>query len=165
MHPDLTATVSRYENSMPADAVCDNLFLGDAASSMAPDVAAYDLIVNVTREVPFSKCLRSDQETARFDILDDDASDQQAMANVCVSAATLIDTALSAGKKVLVHCLEGKQRSATVAAAFLIRKGLPPILAIEHVHAARSAAWDHGQYIHYRDALDMFATSEMSNLA
>lgn len=143
---------------MPASRVVGNLYLGDASSSMAPDVHAYDLVVNVTREVPFSKCLDPFQAVARFDILDDERSDQAAMAVACREAVKLIDVALSAGKVVLCHCLEGKQRSAAVAAAYLILTlQMDPDEAVAHVRRVRPAAWDHGQYVHYREALDLVA--------
>lgn len=86
---------------MPAEQVRPGLFLGDAAASMAPDVHAYDLVVNVTREVPFSQCLRPGQQVARFDVLDDPDSDQKAMARVCLAATDLIRGAVSDGKNVL----------------------------------------------------------------
>lgn len=145
---------------MPAELVWQGLFLGDAAASMAPDVLAYDLIVNVTREVPFSKCLRPDQRIVRYDILDDPDSDQRAMAKVCMSAAQLLHKALSAGDNVLIHCMEGKQRSATVVAAYLILKGMRKNDAIKHVHDCRPAAWDYGHYVHYEDALSMLGRRE-----
>ena len=42
-------------------------------------MAAYDLIINVTREVPFSKLLADHQQAFRFDILDIDLADQASM--------------------------------------------------------------------------------------
>ena len=141
---------------MPAEQVSQGLFIGDAADSMAPEVHDYDLVVNVTREVPFSKCLRPGQQVARFDVLDEPGSDQRVMTSVCRAAGELIRGAVLDGKKVLCHCLEGKQRSAAVVAAYLItNEAMHPEQAIQHVRACRPVAWDHGQYVHYRDALYM----------
>ena len=46
---------------MTCHEVLPGLSVGDAASAMYPYVAAFELVVNVTREVPFSKLLTDDQ--------------------------------------------------------------------------------------------------------
>ena len=79
-------------------------------------VVAFTAGDGVTREVPFSKLLRPDQTTVRFDILDNDCASQADMAEIAEKAWEVISTALRSGKRVLCHCLEGKQRSCTVVA-------------------------------------------------
>ena len=142
---------------MPADLLRERLYVGDAASSMAPDCEPYDLLVNVTREVPFSACLRDAQRTERFDVLDDpDNPNQAEMAAVCRAAVPLVRRALAAGDTVLVFCLEGKQRSCTVAAAYLMdAEGLSAREAVREVRRHRRPAWDHGQYVHYAEVLGL----------
>jgi protein-tyrosine phosphatase len=48
-------------------------------------------------------------------------------------AVDWINREIAAGKKVLVHCLVGRGRSGTVAAAYLISKGFDADDAIQHV--------------------------------
>lgn len=139
---------------MVAHEVVTDLHVGDASAALQPDVDAFDVIVNVTREVPFSKLLRPDQQVVRYDVLDDDASDQAAMATLLRGARVYVLGAVRAGRRVLVHCLEGKQRScALVAACLMSLLGVPAEEACAIVRRAHPRAWDHGCYVHYREAL------------
>lgn len=102
--------------------ILPNLFIGDASAAMAPDVHIFQVIVNVSREVPFSKLLEADVETARFDVLDEgDLSEQDTMVKLIPQATALIESARQQGKAVLVHCLEGKVRSATIVTAYIMQ--------------------------------------------
>lgn len=132
-----------------------NLFIGDASAALAPDVHIFQVIVNVSREVPFSKLLEAGVETARFDVLDEgDLSEQDTMANIIPKAVELIDRALQQDKAVLVHCLEGKMRSATVVTAYLMRSSnLKLDDAKEFVRAKHRPAFDFGCYSHFEPAL------------
>lgn len=134
--------------------VVKNLFVGNAASAMYPQVAKYDVIVNVTREVPFSKLLRKDQRTFRFDILDSDASDQDSMLEILKDSSEVIRSSLESNLKVLVNCLEGKCRSVTVVCHFLMRHlGMTFDSAREHLRLMHKPSFDYGAYVHYEDAL------------
>jgi protein-tyrosine phosphatase len=56
-------------------------------------------------------------------------------------SATLdrLDTDLSAGKNVVVHCRQGIGRTGLVAACVLVRKGLTPEAAVKSVSVARGS--------------------------
>ena len=134
--------------------VVDGLYIGDEHSAMQPDVAVFDVILNVTHEVPFSKCLRADQTIVRYEIMDIDESDQSSMQVIMYASAQVIAQAIKDSKKVLCHCAEGKQRSAAVVANFLTcHKGMNVKQAISYVRDKRRQAWDWGCYVHYMDAL------------
>ncbi len=65
--------------------------------------------------------------------------DQEVASPKLTSAAVKwINDALSAGKKVLVHCVGGLGRAGTVAACTLVSNGVAPDAAIAHVREARS---------------------------
>lgn len=134
--------------------VVRNLFVGNAASAMYPEVTQYDVIVNVTREVPFSKFLRKHQSTFRFDILDVDKGDQDSMSEILPAASEVIRRSLESNHRVLVHCLEGKCRSVTVVCHFLIlHLNMTFESAKEHLRLMHKPSFDHGTHVHYEDAL------------
>lgn len=145
--------------------VVRNLFVGNAASAMYPEVAQFDVIVNVTREVPFSKFLHKDQLTFRYslrfevgttspNILDVAASDQDSMVKILKDSSEVIRRSLESNSKVLVHCLEGKCRSVTVVCHFLMRHlGMTFEGAREHLRLMHKPSFDYGTYVHYEDAL------------
>lgn len=57
-----------------------------------------------------------------------------------VTAGPLLHAHLTAGRKILLHCLGGLGRSGTIAARLLIERGLQPVTAIAAVRAARPGA-------------------------
>ena len=135
--------------------ILPNLFIGDASGAMAPDVDNFQVIVNVSREVPFSKCLSPNVEVVRFDVLDEnDASEQDTMLKIFPKAVDAIDQGRQQGKKVLVHCLEGKMRSATVVTAYVMQASSMSLIdAKDFVRIRHSPAFDFGCYSHFEDAL------------
>lgn len=135
--------------------ILPNLYIGDASAAMAPDVHMFRVIVNVSREVPFSKLLEPDVETARFDVLDEgDLSEQDTMIKLIPKAVALIDDARERGKAVLIHCLEGKMRSATIVTAYIMQASNLKLLdAKELVRAKHRPAFDFGCYSHFEPAL------------
>lgn len=66
-------------------------------------------------------------------------SDRQVPSSESRLTATLekLDTELSSGKNVLVHCRQGVGRTGLVAACLLVTKGLSPGAAVASVAAAR----------------------------
>lgn len=134
--------------------IVPDLFLGDASAAMFPEVARYDVLVNVTREVPFSKCLSKHQITYRYDILDVDAGDQASMLQILPEASATIYRSLVAGLKVLVFCLEGKCRSVTVVCHYLmLYLNMSLEGAKNHLRLKHKASFDYGTYVHYEEAL------------
>jgi dual specificity phosphatase 12 len=58
------------------------------------------------------------------------------------SACAFIDQALRYGGRVLVHCVQGLSRSATVVAAYLMySRRLTPTQAMERVRESRDQVW------------------------
>jgi protein-tyrosine phosphatase len=68
--------------------------------------------------------------------------DRQVPSSETEVAAALerLNTKLSAGKNVLVHCRQGVGRSGLVAACLLVTKGLDPSAAVDRISAARGVA-------------------------
>jgi hypothetical protein len=65
--------------------------------------------------------------------------DRQVPASPTELAAMLdkLNTALSSGKNVLIHCRQGIGRTGLVAACMLVTKGWDPSTAVEHLSAIR----------------------------
>ncbi|MBZ5620202.1 MAG: dual specificity protein phosphatase family protein [Acidobacteriia bacterium] len=57
-----------------------------------------------------------------------------------VSALEKLDTALSSGKNVVVHCRQGVGHTGLVAGCLLVSKGLTPETAVRTLSAARGVA-------------------------
>jgi protein-tyrosine phosphatase len=67
-----------------------------------------------------------------------------------------MDSILSAGKNLVVHCRQGIGRTGLVAACLLITKGITPDVAIKRVSAARGL--EVPETIEQRDWIDHYAT-------
>ena len=118
----------------------------------------YDVIINVTTDVPFYS--RNDDKTVthvRIPALDSSIESQQllffqSLPYVC----NLIDECLRNDKTVLVHCNEGKQRSASLILAYMMRKERK---TFEEAKAAllkmHGIAFDTGK-VHYQKALQVW---------
>ncbi len=141
--------------------ILPNLFIGDASAAMAPDVYEFKVIVNVSREVPFSKLLEPDVETVRFDVLDKgDLSEQETMLKIIPKAVDVIHKAREQCKTVLVHCLEGKMRSATIVTAYIMQANAWTLNdAKDFVRAKHRPAFDFGCYSHFEEALQKWQSS------
>jgi predicted protein tyrosine phosphatase len=88
------------------------------------------LIVNCTKDIPFSV---PGTKRARVPV-DDHPADAPVMSQHLPRVVKAIDSALSQGKAVLIHCYAGISRSASVAAAYLMfKEGLDPAQAIERI--------------------------------
>ncbi|HEY2220504.1 protein-tyrosine phosphatase family protein [Actinomycetospora sp.] len=64
-----------------------------------------------------------------------------------VALADLVRSMRAAGKRVLVHCAAGINRSGLLAAASLIREGTDPDDAIATVRAARAGALNNPEFV------------------
>ncbi len=95
--------------------VRDGLFVG--SKHAATDVSDFNMIVNVTTDVPFAD---PNKVCIRVPVLDIGVeSQQEIMFSSFPSVCTRIQEQLKDGQ-VLVHCSEGKQRSCTIIVAYLI---------------------------------------------
>ena len=64
-----------------------------------------------------------------------------------IALADLVRSMRAAGKRVLVHCAAGINRSGLLAAASLIREGTDPDDAIETVRATRRGALNNPEFV------------------
>jgi len=117
--------------------IVPGLYLGDRADSEA---CKYDFVVNCTDDLPF-KCPKT--VYMRLPVRDNlEASQMTRLLALLPAAVAAIDAHLNAGNTVLVHCMMGMQRSAAVAAAYLMWKfQLTAAQAVEFVRKRRSVAF------------------------
>lgn len=159
---DLHSTSKQYSGTIENpylrmySEIIPNLYLGDVAAATAPDVHAFHTICNISREVPFSKLLEPNVQTARFDVLDEsDDSEQDTMVRLIPAAVDVIDKALKNNRAVLVHCLEGKMRSSTIVTAYLMKAlKLDLDAAMKFVRSKHRPAFDFGCYSHFAESLE-----------
>lgn len=137
--------------------VVPGLFVGSEKAAIMPDVEKFKSVINVTKEIPFSKCLESDVQTHRFDLLDmGEASEQATMFDIFQRSMPVIDKCMPV-PPVLVHCEYGEQRSCTLTAAYLMWKlGYSAREAIEVVKTAHRPAFGCGTYVHFQSALELW---------
>jgi len=117
--------------------IITNLFLGDRN-----DVSNnYDLVVNCTKDIPFT----SDHQHIRVPV-DDTSADDDEMLKYLPWATDQIHGVWSQGGTVLVHCFAGVSRSASVVAAYLIRyQGFNTFEGtIDFIKSKRSITFSHG---------------------
>lgn len=121
--------------------VVPRLWLGGAGEAKELSAAA-DMVVNCTCDLPFWNPMAYNVRLAvkdngertesvkLFDMLEDD------------EVFEAIHAALSAGKRVLVHCRAGEQRSAAVVACYVVwRWRMDPLDAIAYVRSKRPEAF------------------------
>ena len=130
-------------NSVPSDILDGLLFVGNAACAEQSG-GDFDLVVNCTKNLPAPP-----EPGTRFIRLpvDDDPDEALALFRLLreTDALRAIDGTLAMGGRCLVHCMAGAQRSAAVAACFLVaRRGLDADAAIARVRARRPAAFFFG---------------------
>lgn len=130
---------------MPASRVVCNLYLGGEQESRG----AYDLIVNCTTDVPGGD--------VRIAVKDNGDPRQQAiLLEHLPTAVVILERALAEGKRCLVHCRHGQQRSAAAVAAYLMHAGLAEGVenAVQTVRRQRPEAFLCG--VNFLEALTRF---------
>jgi protein-tyrosine phosphatase len=130
------------------------LFVGDRNSPNVPFLVAKNitLIVNCTKDAPFQSRLTG-IEHVRVPV-DDNLQDREIrrLAKLVEPTVRVIHRHIAGGGAVLIHCVAGKQRSATIAACYLMRHGdLTAEQAIRTIRAYRPAAFTPG--INFRRVL------------
>lgn len=140
--------------------ICPGLFCGNASASLAPENEIFDCIINVATEVPISKCLRKDVSIHKFEIIDDQNDDMQfKMLHIFPETCRIINQCLLKKQNILIHCLEAKQRSATVIAAFLLQKMAMPN-AMSLLSEKHPPAFDFGEFVHFSKALYLWCNCQ-----
>jgi len=120
-----------------AHQITDNLFIGDVASACNKEELKKIGITHVLTAIlgakaPFPK----DFVYKNVSIRDMEAEDIYPHLKESVN---FIDTAIGGGGKVYVHCICGVSRSATLVAAYLMKKGeLTASGAIKQIHQIRN---------------------------
>jgi hypothetical protein len=134
--------------------IMSGLFIGDERYAMAPDVLEYDCVINVTSEVPFSKLLLPQTSRLQVDVLDVGGQRQQEVMHASFQkCCSHIEANLRNGKRVLVHCAEGKQRSCAITVSYLMYIGMDYEAAKELLTRHHKQAFDYGEHCHFHDAL------------
>jgi protein-tyrosine phosphatase len=124
--------------------IVPNLYLGNF--KMASNIEFLNKnnikgIVNCTKDISFDKYF-SDKDKLRISITDSKETDNiNLFKENIINSIEFIDTCLEENKPVYVHCYYGLMRSATVVAAYLIKKyKIPKDLAIILVKEQRPRA-------------------------
>ena len=140
-----TDAVAAVNASDPSDILDDALLFVGNARCAEEHGASFDLVVNCTKNLPLPAA-KEGRKDIRIPI-DDDPHDALSLFQILRDTSVLddIDATLARGGRCLVHCMAGAQRSAAVAACFLVaRRGFAPDAAVRHVRARRRAAFFFG---------------------
>lgn len=129
-------------NTEIAYEIVPNLFLGNFSATRSDISKEIELLINCTKDLPFPSATvgRLDMRLA----IDDDCS-QEAFDEFVEKAPKIIETMreyIENGKKVLVHCLAGQQRSCALVAAYLMKtRGNSVEDAVNHVKSVKPDAF------------------------
>jgi len=113
----------------------DGLYLGSRFDIKKIEELSIRKVVNLNQKIKYPKCVEDVYFIRSLDLPSFN------MAKFFDSAFDYINRALENGEKVLVHCYGGISRSATICAAFLIRKmGWSADKTIEYIQERRCKA-------------------------
>jgi len=105
------------------DKIRDNIYLGNSHDAIHSKeelkAAGITAILNVARDLTNGKLTHKDFEMYHVGFMDGGGNDPI----VCACALMLFNGLLRKGHKVMIHCHEGKSRSAAVVAAHLMACG------------------------------------------
>ena len=135
--------MNTINTNKPSDILDGLLFVGNAACAEQYG-SDFELVVNCTKNLPAP----TGNQTAFIRLpVDDDPGEALALFGLLreTDALRAINETISRGGRCLVHCMAGAQRSAAVAACFMVAYcGLDADTAIAHVRARRQAAFFFG---------------------
>tara|TARA_B110000208_G_scaffold125013_1_gene152378 strand:+ start:993 stop:1430 length:438 start_codon:yes stop_codon:yes gene_type:complete len=105
---------------MPANEIITNLWLGNIIDSKDEKfINKMNVVINCSKDIPF---LNKSSSNIRVPIEDNLAKEELITLYTYLDSITKkIHTYLKNNKSIFVHCYAGKQRSASVIAAYLIR--------------------------------------------
>lgn len=143
-----------------AHEIISNLWLGDVHSSRNINFHKYyniNAVFNCSKNLPFIEGLN--QKHYRIPVHDNLEEDEiVTMGDVSFQSVALLDKELRKGRKVLVHCYAGAQRSAALVVMYLMfRYNMTPAKAVEKVKKMRPQAFPRS--INFRKAIDFFYTT------
>jgi hypothetical protein len=148
---------------MPCSQILPLLWIGDEYAASAPEVHAFGYVLNITIEVDKCSVLVNDANVVfrRFPIFDCGGhKQQQAMLGFFGDACSLIEQGMASGRRVLVHGVEGKQRSCAVVAAYLVHAmGMTASQAKDYILQKRPEAFDSGAHVNFAPALECWEKS------
>ena len=146
---------------VPSDIFGDGLLFVGNATFAEERGGEFDLVVNCTKNLPPPLRKNEDKETKFIRLpVDDDPRDATVLYDILNATDALhsIDSALSSGKRVLIHCLAGSQRSAAVAACYLVKHRSNDVdTAIERVKSRRPIAFF--GHVNFRETIEMIIHS------
>lgn len=95
--------------------ILPNLFLGNKNDST--DHQCYDVVINCTKNLPF----HGNTEHIRIPVDDTHSdNDMREMLEHLPLSCEMIEKGLNDGRRILVHCNQGAQRSPCVVAAYIM---------------------------------------------
>jgi protein-tyrosine phosphatase len=107
--------------SLTASEVVPNLWIGNANDILVGDfIRSFDVIINCTKNIPFP----AETQCKTIRIFVDDNLDPVELDNLYKyldKTTQYIHVHLLNGRRVFVHCYAGKQRSASVIVAYMMR--------------------------------------------
>ncbi|EUC65419.1 tyrosine-phosphatase [Rhizoctonia solani AG-3 Rhs1AP] len=131
---------------MSMDEVIENLWVGDfgaATSIELLEMAGVKYVVSCMRGK-----VRVHETMRRHQIPLDDTEEQDVLAYLPATIA-FIQKSLASGDGVLIHCMAGMSRSATIAAAYIMySQGLDPTGALELIREVRPTIQPNPSFLH-----------------
>ncbi|CCO27266.1 Tyrosine-protein phosphatase yvh1 Short=PTPase yvh1 [Rhizoctonia solani AG-1 IB] len=122
---------------MSMDEVTENLWVGDFGAATSIELLEMAGVKYVTMQ--------------RHQIPLDDTEEQDVLSYLPATIA-FIQKSLASGDGVLIHCMAGMSRSATIAAAYLMyTKGLDPTGALELIREVRPTIQPNPSFLHQLD--------------
>lgn len=129
-------------NFLPAAEIVPGLWVGSVKDGNDADfVRRHDirLVINATGNEPSTL---NGVQTYRVPV-DDSPEDADKLAKYIPIAALLINDQMRYGKSVLVHCYAGRNRSATIVAAYLmLSRGLTATKAVAFVKSRKAGTFE-----------------------
>ena len=135
------------------------LYLGDIRAAERRAYAAY---VNVTHDLPDPprKCAG-----LRVNLLDPAySSDQAALVHKLPAAVAFIDVHVRRGQPIIIYCGDGEQRSAAVAAAYLIWRGWHLSNALSLIRRRHRKAFRYGHWYQFEPALRQWSLGPRADI-
>lgn len=121
------------------DQILPNLYVGNYHA--ATYTSNFDVIVNCTRDIPFS--ISSKIQYIRLPI-DDDPSETENLLQKGPNILEKIHDAIENRKRVLVHCYAGMQRSCALVAMYIMKyyQVISPTAAMKFIKTNRQVAFN-----------------------